>query len=115
MAQRKHRAALEARRTIAEDPVESSSQFGNNAPDTFVRQGILVPGLGCGKQPQIFKALVADESLLEFCDALHNIDEVEHNPSFRSQHKIKVAQAYVKVDDDNFFAQLRERRTERSG
>src|SRR5580693_9485754 len=113
IAHREHRAPLDSRRTVAENPVKFGSQFGDNAPDPVVRQGILVPGLGCWKQPQILQLLVANESLRELCNALHDIDEVEYNPSFRSQYKVEVAQADVEVDDDHSFSHLRESRTER--
>src|SRR3982074_3551755 len=83
IAHRKGRTPLDARRTVAENPVKVGSQVGDNPPGPLVRQGVLVPGLGRGKQPQILQPLIANESLRELCHALHHVDEVEHNPAFR--------------------------------
>src|SRR4029079_15786963 len=104
---RKRCAALDSCRAIAENPIEFGAQVCNDAPDTFVRKGILVPGVGCRKQPQILEALVANQSLREFCNSLHNIDEVKHDASFRSQNEIEVAQTDIEVDNHDLFAHLR--------
>ena len=50
----------------------------------------------------------------ELCNALHNIDEVKHDPPFGPHDEVEIPQTHVEVDDDDSFSHLRERRTERS-
>jgi hypothetical protein len=56
---------------------------------------------------------IANKRLRELCNALHNINEVKHDASFRPHYKIEIPQTHVKVDDDYFLSRLRERRAER--
>ena len=53
-------------------------------------------------------------SLRELCNALHNIDEVKHDPTFGPHYQIEIPQTHVEVDDATSRSHLRQRRTERS-
>ena len=112
-AHRKRCAALDARRAVAQHPVEPRSQFGDDLADALVGECILVAGLRSRQQPQIFQALVADQRLRQFCDALHHVDQVEHHAPFGAHHQIEVAQADIEVDDRDALSVLRERGAER--
>jgi len=96
-------------------PNRTGSQIGDDALDPLIGQGILVPRLGRRKQPQILEALVADERLRELCDAVHHVDKVEYNASFRPHDEVEIAQADVEIDNYDFFPALREGCTERGG
>ena len=80
------------------------AQLGDDAADALVGQRILVAGLRGRQQPQILQPLVADQRLRELGDALHDIDEVEHDAPFGAHDEIEIAQADVEVDDDDLLA-----------
>ncbi len=63
----------------------------------------------CGgrQQPEILEPLVADQRLRKLRDALHHVDEVEHDAAFGPHHEVEVAQADVEIDDDDLVAALR--------
>ena len=115
IAHRQRGTALDARRTVAEHPVEPGSEVLDDALDAFIGQRVLVPGLRSRKQPQILEPLVADQRLRKFRHALHDVDEVEYDPPLRPHNEIEIPQADVEIDDDDLFSNLRQRRTERRG
>ena len=91
------------------------AQLGDDAADALVGQRVLVAGLRRRQQPQIFQPLVADQRLRQLGDALHHVDQVEHDAAFGAHHEVEVAQADVEIDHARPSAPLRQRRTERGG
>ena len=115
MAHGEHGATLDARRTVAENPIAVGAQFLDDASDTFFRERVLVLGLRRGQEPKIVQPLVADQGLRKLCDALHHVDEIEDDPPLGAHHQVEVAQANVEVDDDHPLPGLRQRRSYRGG
>ena len=59
--------------------------------------------------------LVADQRLRQLGVALHDVDQVIDHPALGSHDEVEVAQAHIEVDDDHFFAGLRQRRPQCGG
>ena len=115
VAHREQRAALDAGRAVADDPVEVLAQFADDALDALVGQRVLVAGLGGREQGERVDPLVADERLGELGVAIGDVDEVEDDPPLRAHHEVEIAQADVEIDDADLLAAMRERRAERGG
>ena len=109
MAHRQCRAALDAGRTVADDPVEFGFQLFDDLGDAFLGQRVLVASLRCRQQKQIFQPLIADQSLRQLGDSVDHIDQVEDHPPLGAEHEVEIAQADVEVDHDDLFAVMRER------
>jgi len=72
-----HGAPLDAGGAVAQHPVKALAKLGDDAPDTFFRQCVLVLGLRGRQQRQVFQPLVADQRLRQLGVALDHVDEVE--------------------------------------
>jgi len=102
------RAALDARRAVANDPVKPLAHLVDHALDALFRERVLVSRLGRGEQVERLHALVADQRLAQVRFALGHIDEIEHHAALGAHHEIEIAQANVKIDDRHLLAGLRE-------
>ena len=72
MTHGERRAALDAGRTVADDPVEfARAARAITLRDALFGQGVLVAGLRGRQQRQSFEPLVADQRLRKLGHALH--------------------------------------------
>jgi hypothetical protein len=55
---------------------------------------------------QVFQPLVANECLGKFCDAVNHVDQIKDHAALGAEHEIKVSQADVEINHDNFGAIL---------
>ena len=91
------------------------AQIVDDLADALFGQRVLVAGLRGRQQPEILQPLVADQRLRQLCDALHHVDEVEHDAAFGAHDEVEVAQADVEIDDHDLVAALRQRSPHRGG
>ena len=95
----------------------TQSKLARSSPmtraDALLGQRVLVPGLRGRQQPQSVETLVADQGLRQLGDALHDVDQIEHDAPFGAHHEIEIAQADVEIHDDDLLSGLRECRADR--
>src|SRR5262249_40182705 len=103
-----HRSAFDARRTVADYPIELLAQLRDNIGNAVGGECFLVAGLRSREQPQCIETLVADQRLRKFDGTLDHIDEVEYHPSFGAHHEIEIAQADVEIDHGHGLSGLSE-------
>ncbi len=110
-----HRAAFDARRAVANHPVEALPQVADDPLDALLREGVLVAGLRGRQKVQRVDALVADQRLRQLGVPLRDVDEVVNDPPLCAHHEVEIAQAHVEIDDADAFARLCERGADRGG
>ena len=110
---RQRRAALDAGRTVADDPIEFRAQLRDDAGDAVFGERVLVAGLRGRQQIEIFQPLVANERLRQLGDAVDDVDQIEHHAPFGAHDQVEVAQPDIEVDDHDLLALLGERGTQR--
>src|SRR4029079_14473188 len=104
-----------ARRTIADDPIEEWPKLADDALDAVLGQRIFVARLRGGKEEQRVDPFVANKRLSELRGPLHDVNQVVDHASFRAHEEVEIAQADVEIDHRDSLASARQSRTKGRG
>ena len=91
----------------------TQSNFSRSSPITRATPSSVSASLSrvceAGRIERVSRRLSRIKSLGQLCVALHYIDKIKHDPSFSSHNEIEIAEAHVKVDNDNILSTLGKR------